>query len=62
MSTFIGIPLYVLRFFLNSNVFINIHEYKDIIDCIFDHYEKKIGVNALISYQICYLRTIRAEI
>ena len=60
MSTFVGIPLNVLRFFLNSNVFINIHEYTDIIDCIFD--KKKIGVNALISYQICYLRTIRAEI
>ena len=34
-------PLCFAFFFLYSNVSINIHEFKDIIDCIVDHYEKK---------------------
>ena len=41
MISFIGIPLYFLRFFLDSNIFINIHELKDKIDCIFDLCEKE---------------------
>ena len=56
MCSFVVIPLYY--FILNANVFINIHEYKDIqIDCIFDQYEKE-RVKALIRYQVFYFRAI----
>ena len=38
MSYFVGIPPYFFSIFsLNSHGFINIHEYYNIIICIFDH-------------------------
>ena len=42
MSSFVVLPLIICDFILNANVFINIHEYKDIvIICIFDNYEEE---------------------
>ena len=57
MSSFVGIPLIFLRLFLNSNIYINIHEYKDNIDCIFDRYEKE-RVKALMRHQVCFFWAI----
>ena len=58
MSSFVVISFIICDFILNANVFINIHEYKDIlIDCILDHYEKE-WCQALIRYQVFYFRAI----
>ena len=45
MDTFARTPPLFSRFFLISNIFINIHEYANLIICISEHWMKVLCLN-----------------